>query len=150
MMRIIVVLLIAIIGVSAAWRVDNYKARVKTQDTVIENLQGSMKRYQETLDEERAWAKNREQVIGALLQISQDMKTMKSEVDLQNREQAKTLQELVKNDKAIQKYMLAAVPPKLGVQYQRPSTTDPTQYGPGRAVQPKPVPAAGAKPAKVK
>lgn len=150
MMRVVVVLLIAIIGVSAAWRVDNYKARVKTQDQVIENLQDSIKRDQQTLTEERAWAKNREEVIGALLQIGKDMQVMREEVDLQNREQQKTLQELVRNDKAIQKYMAAAVPPKLGVQYERPATTDPTQYRPGGGVRADPVPATGKKAAPVK
>lgn len=150
MMRVIVVLLIAVIGVASAWRVDNYKARVKTQDEVIANLQESKKRDQETLIEERAWAKNREQVIGALLQIGQDMKTMQEQVDLQNREQQKTLQELIKNDKAIQKYMAAAVPAKLGLQYERPSTTDPTKYGSGGTVRPDAVPAAGKKAAKDK
>lgn len=143
MMRVIVVLLIAVIGISAAWRVDNYKARVKTQDEVIANLQDASKRDHETLQAERDWAKSRENVIGELLKIGKDMQTMREEVDLQNREQAKTLQELVKNDKAIQKYMAATVPAKLGVQYERPATTDPTQYGPSGSVRSNPVPAAG-------
>lgn len=143
MMRIIVVLLIAVIGISAAWRVDNYKARVKTQDEVIANLQDASKRDHETLKAEREWAASRENVIAELAKIGKDMQTMREEVDFQNREQQKTLQELVKNDKAIQKYMAAAVPPKLGVQYQRPATTDPTQYGPGGSVRPDAVPITG-------
>lgn len=143
MMRVTVVLLIAAIGLGSAWQLERSRSRVKLQDQTITTLQDQVKRDAATIEQERAWASNREDVIKALLEIGKDVQNMQDEIRQQDRARAKTLQELIKNDKAIRDYMALAVPVNLGLQYERRATTDPTNYGPSGSVPPNAVPAAG-------
>lgn len=143
MIRVVVVLLIAVIGLGSAWQLERSRGRVALQDATITALQSQAKKDTITIEQERQWAASRESVIKALLEIGKDIQTMQDEIRQQDKERAATLQELIKNDKAIRDYMRLAVPAKLGLQYERKATTDPTQYGPSRSVPSNSVPAAG-------
>jgi hypothetical protein len=142
MMRILVVLLIACIGLGSAWQLERSRSRVALQDKTISVLQDQAKKDTITIEQERAWASNRENVIAALLQIGKDVQTMQDEIRQQDKERAATLQELIKNDKAIRDYMRMAVPANLGLQYERKATTDPTKYGPSGSLPSNSVPSA--------
>lgn len=143
MIRVCIVLLIAVLGLSSAYLYERASSRIKLQDQTIISLQEQVKRDATTIQEERAWAKNRENVIAALLQIGKDIQNMQDEVRQQDKQRAAALKELIKNDKAIRDYMALAVPAKLGLQYERKATTDPTQYGPSGSVPTGSVPTAG-------
>lgn len=143
MMRLIVVLLIAVIGLGSAWQLERSRSRVALQDKTIATLQEQAKKDTITIEQERAWAENRENVIKALLEIGKDVQTMQDEIRQQDKERAATLQELIKNDKAIRDYMRMAVPTNLGLQYERKATTDPTKYGSSGSVSSGPVRDAG-------
>lgn len=139
MIRVVVVLLIATIGLGSAWQLERARSRVALQDQTILSLQEQAKKDTITISQEREWAQSREGVIKALLEIGKDVQSMQDEIRQQDKERAATLKELIKNDKAIRDYMRMAVPANLGVQYERKATTDPTQYGPGRSVPTDPV-----------
>lgn len=134
MMRIIVVLLIAVIGATSAWQLERTRSRIALQDKTITALQEQANKDTATITVERQWAESRETVIRSLLEIGKDIQTMQDEIRQQDKERAATLQELVKNDKAVREYMRMAVPANLGLQYERKATTDPTQYGTSRGV----------------
>lgn len=142
MMRIMVVLLIAAIGLGSAWQLERSRSRVALQDLTITSLQQQAKTTEELLKREREWSSSREVVIGALLQVGVDIQIMQDEIRKQDTAQSAVLRELIKNDKAIRDYMQLSVPHDLGVQFERNATTDPTKYGPpsravpARTVQP--------------
>lgn len=143
MIRAVVVLLIAVIGLGSAWQLERARSRVSLQDATISSLQAQAKKDTITIEQERAWAASRESVIQALLAIGKDVQNMQDEIRQQDKERAATLQELIKNDKAIRDYMRMAVPANLGLQYERKATTDPTKYGTGGSVSTSPVRDAG-------
>lgn len=143
MMRVIVVLLIAAIGLGSAWQLERARSRVVLQDATITSLQNQAKKDTITIEQERQWAASRESVISALLAIGKDVQSMQDEIRQQDRERAATLQELIKNDKAIRDYMRMVVPANLGLQYERKATTDPTKYGASGSVSTSPVRDAG-------
>lgn len=151
MMRVIVVLLIAAIGLGSAWQLERSRGRVNLQDATIASLQAQAKTTDELLRREREWSSSRETVITALLQVGVDIQVMQDEIRKQDVEQSNVLKELIKNDKVIRDYMQLAVPHDLGVQYERRATTDPTQYGPpSRAVPARTVQPASKGNSKVK
>jgi SMC interacting uncharacterized protein involved in chromosome segregation len=150
MIRAVVVLLIAVIGLGSAWQLERSRGRVALQDATISTLQTQTKTLQDqakkdtiTIEQERAWAASRESVIQALLAIGKDVQNMQDEIRQQDKERAATLQELIKNDKAIRDYMRMAVPTNLGLQYERKATTDPTKYGASGSMSTSPVRDAG-------
>lgn len=143
MMRFVVVLLIAVIGLGSAWQLERARGRVALQDATIAALQTQAKKDTITIEQERQWAESREGVIKALLAIGKDVQSMQDEIRQQDKERAATLQELIKNDKAIRDYMRMAVPSNLGLQYERKATTDPTKYGASGSMSTSPVRDAG-------
>jgi hypothetical protein len=143
MMRLCVVLLIAVIGLGSAWQLERSRSRVALQDATITALQDQAKKDTITISQEREWAQSRENVIKSLLEIGKDVQNMQDEIRQQDKARAATLQELIKNDKAIRDYMAMAVPDKLGMQYERAATTDPTKYGASGSMSSSPVRNAG-------
>ncbi|MEG0063003.1 MAG: hypothetical protein RR740_00220 [Pseudomonas sp.] len=140
MMRITVVLLIAAIGLGSAWQLERSRSRVKLQDQTIAHLQEQAKITKDSLDQEREWAKGREDVIKALTAIGVDVKLMQDQIKAQDLATRKALKELIANDKTVRDYMAMPVPGSLGVLYERKGTTDPTQYGSSGSLRPNSVP----------
>ncbi len=148
MIRIVVVLLIAMIGVSSALMADRYRLKMNAQAIVIASQQAVIADAAADLKAEREFGESRESVIKAMFKIGEDMEEIRTTLRTQDQANRKVLQELIKNDKQVRDYMVLTIPSALGLQYARPETTDPTRYGPennepGREVQPGSVPSTG-------
>lgn len=139
MIRICIVLIIAVLGLGSAMMYERAQHRIEVQDTTIKALTEREAAVQITLNQEREWAKGREDVIAALLVIGVDIKLMQDQIKAQDKANQKALKELLKNDKAVRDYMALAVPANLGLLYERKATNDPTQYGSSGSVRPNPV-----------
>jgi hypothetical protein len=139
MIRIAIVLLIAVLGLSSALLYEKAQHRIKLQDATITSLQDTKKITDEALDQERKWSASRETVISGLLQIGVDIKLMQGQIADQDLATRNAMKELLKNDKAVRDYMALSVPANLGVLYERKATNDPTQYGSSGSVRPNPV-----------
>lgn len=143
MIRALVVLLIAAIGISCALAVDRMRIQLNARDDKIAQMQMVITDREADLAAERAWSASRETVLQAMVEIRKDMEGMRTTLRDQSRSQRKALQELIQNDKEVRDYMQLAVPSNLGMQYVRKQTTDPAQWRPSPSVQPGTVPAAG-------
>lgn len=139
MIRICIVLIIATLGLGSALMYERARHRIEVQDTTIKALVEKDASVQITLNQEREWAKGREDVIAALLTIGVDIKMMQDQIKTQDQANRKALKELIANDKVVRDYMARAVPANLGLLYERKATNDPTQYGSGGSVRPNPV-----------
>ena len=143
MIRLVIVLVIAGLGLSSAFMVQSLRSKlgaandkVVAQALVIQDRDASLK-------VEREWASQTKFVLEALTGIGKEMEVMRGVMHEQDTIQAKALKELIQNDKEVRDYMQLAVPANLGMQYVRTPTTDPTKWRPGASVQPRSVPATG-------
>lgn len=148
MIRFIVVMLIAMIGLTSALTVDRYRLKMNAQAQVIASQQAVIADAAADLKAEREFGESRESVIKAMFKIGEDMEEIRTTLRTQDQANRKVLQELIKNDKQVRDYMVLTIPSALGLQYARPETTDPTRYGPennepGGKVQPGSVQNAG-------
>lgn len=145
MIRALVVMLIAAIGISCALAVDRMRIQLNAKSAEISRLEDTVKDKDSMLTAERAWSASRESVIKAMLTISTDIETIRTTVRTQRQESKVAFEELLKNDKAVRDYLDQSVPDSLGLLYERPATTDPTKYRSGGSVPASRVPAAGKK-----
>lgn len=143
MIRVLVVLLIAAIGLSCALAVDRLRIQLSASEEKIEQMNLVIADRDADLAAERAWSASRETVLEAMVAIRKDMEGVRITLRDQDRSQRKALQELIQNDKQVRDYMQLAVPAALGMQYVRTQTTDPEKWRSGTGVQPSSVPAAG-------
>lgn len=150
MIRVLVFLLVAAIGVSCALAVDRLRIQLNAANAVILNQNKALEVAREDLEQERLWANTREGVIKAMLEISKDMETIRITLRTQDQAHRKALKELIENDKEVRAYMALSIPDPLGLQYARPETTDPTEYRSSGSVPSGQVPATSKSPAKVK
>lgn len=134
MIRVLVVLLIAAIGLSCALAVDRMRIQLNAANAVIEQREGTIKTLDAALASERSWSASREHTISAMIKISEDINTMRSTIRDQGRVSQKAFEELLKNDAQVRDYLAMPVPEPLGLLYKRSRTTDPTNYGPSGTV----------------
>lgn len=150
MIRALVVMLIAAIGISCALAVDRMRIQLNHANSVIAARDQTIKEKDEVLTAERAWSASRESVIKAMLTISTDIETIRTTVRTQRQESKLAFEELLKNDKVVRDYLNESVPDNLGMLYERPATTDPTKYRSGGSVPSGAVPAPSQKGSKIK
>lgn len=150
MIRFIVVLLIASIGLSCALAVDRLRIKLDAKNTEITALKDDIKQRDDSLAAERAWSASRESVIKAMLEISTDIEAIRTTVRTQRQESRQAFEELIKNDQAVRDYLTQSVPDNLGLLYERPRTTDPTKYRPSGSLPSGGVRVPGAEAAKDK
>ena len=120
--------------------------KIETRDKDIATLQSTVDAQKASLQREVDWSASRENVIKSLLVIGEDIKKVQDQIKANDKASQAALKELIKNDKEVRDYMAQPVPAALGLQYQRPATTDPTQYRSGRSVHSDamPVPRSGS------
>ena len=125
--RIVIALLVAVlsIGPGILW----WESR-----QTIALLEEQKSQAADELARERAWSASRENVIGALLKIGEDVKKVQDQIQDQEKANRKAMKELMANDKEVRDYMALSIPPALGMRYKRSATTDPTKYGPSGEV----------------
>lgn len=143
MIRIIIVLVIAGLGLSSAFMVQSLRGSLNLANDKVVSQAQTIKDRDASLQAEREWATQTKLVLAALVDIGKEMETLRGVMREQDTIQANALKELIKNDKAVRDYMQLAVPSNLGVQYIRNPTTDPTKWRPNASVQPSSVPATG-------
>ena len=80
--------------------------------------------------------------IGQITEIDQRMRALAQTVSTNARAQGAALEELRRNDQAVDEYLRERVPAGLGRLYERPETTDPAAYR-----SPAVLPAGGVRPA---
>lgn len=80
--------------------------------------------------------------IGQITEIDQRMRALAQTVSSNARAQGAALEELRRNDQAVDEYLRGLVPAGLGRLYERPETTDPAAYR-----SPAVLPAGGVRPA---
>lgn len=79
-----------------------------------------------------------------LQQIQQRMQLLSQTVTRNAADHGRALEELKRNDQAVADYLAAAVPADLGRLYERPETTDPSEYRAPALLRADPVPPAGS------
>ena len=132
--------LLAALGAGLVWwglapRIDLQAQRADVAEKAAADLQQMVSLQASVLAEQQ-------RQIGQITEIDQRMRALAQTVSSNARAQGAALEELRRNDQAVDEYLRGLVPAGLGRLYERPETTDPGAYH-----SPAVLPAGGVHPA---
>lgn len=143
-MNITALLMAIVVTVAALWRIEVIDSERNLAQQAAEHTAEALELSQARADEQAAVIVLQRDQLAKVGEADKLFRSLAQTITRDGAATRKTLQELKENDQAVAEYLRGAVPVAYGMQFERPETTDPAAYNPGRAVPAGGLPPSGS------